>query len=70
MMKRLFALVVGLVLAFSLSTAALADITIAEQTDKVISMRLEKGADEVLSFYDSWSAQEFAAGKKPARALR
>lgn len=44
-MKRLFALLVSLVLVFSVSTAALADITIAEETDKVISMRLENGAD-------------------------
>ena len=52
------------------STAALADITIAEETDKVISMRLENGADEVLAFYDSWSAAEYAAGNKPGEGFK
>lgn len=69
-MKRLFALLISLVLVFSVSTAALADITIAEATDKVLSMRLENGADEVLAFYDSWSATEYAAGNKPGKGFK
>ncbi|MEG2263875.1 MAG: sugar ABC transporter substrate-binding protein [Acinetobacter sp.] len=69
-MKQFMALVLAMVLVLSCSTAAQGEISIAEETDKVISMRLEKGADEVLSFYDSWSAAEFAQGKKPGEGFK
>ena len=68
-MKKLIALIVVLALTLSCTTMAFADVSIAPETDAIISMRLETAADEVLAFYDSWAAQEYAAGNKPGEGF-
>lgn len=68
-MKKLIALIVVLALTLSCTTMAFADVSIAAETDAIISMRLETASEEVLAFYDSWAAKEFAAGNKPGEGF-
>lgn len=69
-MKRSISFLTLIVVLLSLVTVAQAQITIAPQTDKLIANRLKTASDEVLAFYDSWSAREHVAGNQPGKGLK
>lgn len=46
-----------------------AQIACPEEIDRLIKVRFPNIADEVLEFYDSWSAKQLKAGKKPGQGF-
>lgn len=69
-MKRFVSLITLTIMLFAVVTIAQAQITIADQTEKVIANRLQNAPDEVLAFYDSWSAKQLASGNQPGKGFR
>ena len=46
-----------------------AQVACPPEIDRLIELRAPKLADKVLEFYDSWSAKELKAGKKPGKGF-
>lgn len=69
-MKRFISFLVAVMMLCTVFAVAQAEITIADATDSVIANRLKTASEEVLAFYDSWSAKELAAGNQPGKGFK
>lgn len=65
-------LVMAMLLALTVSyipAPALAQLACPEEVDRLIEIRSPGMSDKVLEFYDSWSAKELKAGRKPGEGF-